>query len=107
MKHLVMAAFRGRSAVKPFFDKDGSLFFKKLNNWNVLRYNGRFYWNPSSEEVGWFDAETPPAVKPLPESEICYLTDDMPIDIPGLMLYLRQLVGEEQWSRFVEKQGIP
>lgn len=107
MKHLVMSAFRGRSAVKPFFDQDGNLFFKKLNNWNVLRYNGRFYWNPSSEEVGWFDAETPPRVTPLPEYEICYLTNDMPIDVPGLMLYLRQLVGEEQWSRFVEKQGIP
>lgn len=107
MKHLVMAAFRGRSAVKPFFDQDGNLFFKKLNNWNVLRYNGRFYWNPSSEEVGWFDADTPPMVTPLPDSEICYLTNDMPIDVPGLMLYLRQLVGEEQWSRFVEKQGIP
>ncbi|WP_407450935.1 DUF935 family protein [Fibrobacter sp.] len=23
------------------------------------------------------------------------------------MIYLRQLIGEEQWSRFVEKQGIP
>jgi len=107
MRHLVMSAFRGRSAVKPFFDQDGNLFFKKLNNWNVLRYNGRFYWNPSSEEVGWFDAETPPKVTPLPEYEICYLTNDMPIDVPGLMLYLRQLVGEEQWARFVEKQGIP
>ena len=73
----------------------------------MLRYNGRFYWNPSSEEVGWFDADTPPRVTPLPEYEICYLTSDMPIDVPGLMLYLRQLVGEEQWSRFVEKQGIP
>lgn len=31
----------------------------------------------------------------------------MPIDIPGMMVYLRQLVGEEQWARFVEKQGIP
>lgn len=46
-------------------------------------------------------------MKPLPKSEICYLVDDMPIDVPGLMLYLRQLVGEEQWARFVEKSGIP
>ena len=29
IKHLVMAAFRGRSAIKPFFDEDGDLFFKK------------------------------------------------------------------------------
>lgn len=63
MKHLVLAAFRGRSVVKPFFDENGDLFFKKLNNWNVLEYNGHFYWNPSSEEVGWFDeAGKPPTV---------------------------------------------
>lgn len=43
----------------------------------------------------------------LPKDEVCWLEDSMPIDIPGLMLYLRQLVGEEQWARFVEKQGIP
>lgn len=107
IKHLVMAAFRGRSAIKPFFDEDGELFFKKLNNWNVLQWNGHFYWNPSSEEVGWLDQQTTlPNVVELPKDEICYLMDDMPIDLPGLMLYLRQLVGEEQWSRFVEKSGI-
>ena len=108
LKHLVMSAFRGRSAVKPFFTEDGDLLFKKLNNWNVLEYNGHFYWNPSSEQVGWFDTGAlPPNVVSLPKDEICYLTNDMPIDVPGLMLYLRQLVGEEQWARFVEKQGIP
>lgn len=108
LKWLVMAAFRGRSAIKPFFDENGDLFFKKLNNWNVLCYNDHFYWNPSSEEVGWFDqgVEMPNVVN-LPKDEICYLVDDMPIDLPGLMLYLRQLVGEEQWARFVEKCGIP
>lgn len=108
LKWLVMSSFRGRSAIKPFFDENGDLFFKKLNNWNVLEYNGHFYWNPSSEEVGWFDtANTYPNVQPLPKDEICYLLDEMPIDVPGLMLYLRQLVGEEQWARFVEKSGIP
>lgn len=108
LKWLVMAAFRGRSAIKPFFDENNELFFKKLNNWNVLCYNNHFYWNPSSEEVGWFDQGVAmPNVVSLPKDEICYLVDDMPIDLPGLMLYLRQLVGEEQWARFVEKSGIP
>ena len=93
--HLILAAFRGRSAVKPFFDKDGKLLFKKLNNWNVLEYNNTFYWNPSSEEVEWFDAGKPPMVKYLPKEEICYLNYSSPIDIPGLMIYLRQLVGED------------
>ena len=107
VKHLCMSAFRGRAAVKPFFDERGDLFLKRLDNWNLLRYQGNFYWNPSSEETGWFDAAVPPQVIPLPKSEICYLTDDKPIDVPGLMIYLRQLVGEEQWARFVEKQGVP
>ena len=107
LKHLVMSSFRGRSAIKPFFTEDGQLVLKKLDNWNVLEYNGNLYWNPSSEPVGWFDAETPPLVTPLPKEEVCYLKNSMPIDVPGLMLYLRQLVGEEQWARFVEKQGIP
>lgn len=107
LKHLAMAAFRGRSAVKPFFTDDNQLMLKKLDNWNFLQYQNNFYWNPSSEQVGWFDADTPPQVQFLPKDEICYVVDSMPVDIPGLMVYLRQLVGEEQWARFVEKQGIP
>ena len=51
LRHLDMATFRGRSAVKPFFDKDGNLFFKKLQNWNFLRYDNKSYWNPTSEPV--------------------------------------------------------
>lgn len=108
IKHLAMSVFRGRSVIKPFFDANGNIFFKKLNNWNVLDYNGHFYWNPSSEPTGWLDqGAVPPTVIPLPDDEICWLRSGSPIDIPGLMLYLRQLVGEDQWARFVEKQGIP
>lgn len=107
LKHLALASFKGRSAIKPFFDENNELILKKLYNWNVLYWNGKFYWNPKSQEVGWFDADTPVDVIPLPNDEICYLIDDMPIDVPGLMIYLRQLVGEDQWARFVEKQGIP
>ena len=80
---------------------------KKLENWNLLEYNNILYWNPSSEPTGWLDEAKPATIKYLPKEEVCWLKDSMPIDIPGLMLYLRQLVGEEQWARFVEKQGIP
>lgn len=107
LKHLVMAAFRGRSAIKPFFTEDNQLMLKKLENWNLLEYNNILYWNPSSEPTGWLDEAKPATIKYLPKEEVCWLKDTMPIDIPGLMLYLRQLVGEEQWARFVEKQGIP
>ena len=27
--------------------------------------------------------------------------------MPGILIYLRQLIGEEQWGRFTEKCGIP
>ena len=38
LKHLAMAAFRGRSAVKPFFTEGNELMLKKLDNWNLLQY---------------------------------------------------------------------
>ena len=38
LKHLAMAAFRGRSAVKPFFTASNELMLKKLDNWNFLQY---------------------------------------------------------------------
>lgn len=46
-------------------------------------------------------------MKELPEHEVICVRDSLPIDIPGIQIYLRQLVGEQQWARFVEKQGIP
>lgn len=44
---------------------------------------------------------------PFSKDEICYLLSDTRIDICGLMLYLRILVGEDNWSRFVEKYSVP
>ena len=43
----------------------------------------------------------------LTDDEVCWIKEDRPIDIPGLQVYLRQLVGEENWARFVEKEGVP
>lgn len=43
----------------------------------------------------------------IPADEICYVVDDKPLDWIGITIYLRQLVGETAWARFVEKQGIP
>ena len=103
LEHLVLGAFRGRSAVKAFYD-NGILKFKLLDNWNVLEWNGNLYFNPEC------DMEALPkdgALKQIPEGEVTYVTYQRPIDQPGIMVYLRQLVGEEQWARFVEKQGIP
>ena len=109
IKWLILSSFRGRAVVKPFVSEDGGIFFKRLQNWNVLFWNGTFYWNPSSEETPWLDqqAPLPPGMEPLPKDEICYLLNDTRIDIPGLMIYLRILVGEDAWSRATEKLGVP
>lgn len=104
LRHLDMATFRGRSAVKPFFDNDGNLFFKKLQNWNFLRYNNKSYWNPTSEPVVIaFDQSN---LVEIPDDEVAYLVDDKCLDWCGLTIYLRQLVGETMWAKAVEKYGI-
>lgn len=43
----------------------------------------------------------------IPESEILFCTTKRPIDLPGILIYLRQNVGETKWAQFVERQGIP
>lgn len=112
LRHLVLAAFRGRAVVKPFAI-DGELVFKKIENWNVLDYKDKLYWNPDTLNHSFFvptiydknDVTTD--LQELPEHEVICVRDSLPIDIPGIQIYLRQLVGEQQWARFVEKQGIP
>ncbi len=116
LRHLCMYTFRGRSGVKPFV-KDGELLLKRLDNWNFLSYNGVNYWNPSSESVfllgndgyrsGTYGDLRGLGLKTIPDGEIAYVVDDKPLDWAGISIYLRLLVGEEQWARSVEKFGIP
>lgn len=108
IRHLVMSTFRGRAAVKPFFTEDDKLILKPLQNWNFLAYNNKLYWNPSCETISWLNSnELPEGIVELPKDEVCYLTNERPIDIPGITLYLRLLIGSEQYARFIEKAGIP
>ena len=114
LRHLVLAAFRGRAVVKPFAI-DGELVFKKIENWNVLDYKDKLYWNPDTSSYSYFvptpyskdESSVQTDLKEIPEHEVICVRDSLPIDIPGIQIYLRQLVGEQQWARFVEKQGIP
>ena len=105
LRHLGMAAFRGRSVVKPFINDDNELYFKNIENWNVLTYNNRLYWNPDADQgVDLRDNNT---LEEISEDEVIWISDERPIDLPGLMIYLRQLIGEDRWSMAVEKFGIP
>ena len=110
MRHLDMATFRGRAAVKPFFDKDGNLFFKKLQNWNYVRHDGKNWWNPEATQTFLANLNNQSletlGLKEIPDGEIAYLVDDKCLDWCGLTIYLRQLIGEDNWARAVEKYGI-
>lgn len=103
LMHLSLGAFRGRSVVKPFIDENG-LRFKKIENWNVLEWLNKLYWNPGSDQ-GLLPKDG--ELTEIQDGEVMCLRYGNPIDIPGIQIYLRQLVGEQQWSRFIEKQGIP
>ena len=92
IEHLSMYSFRGRACVKPFF-KDGELVIKRLNNWNILLSNNHFYFNPSSAP-----AVDMKRLQEVPEDEIAFCTAERPIDLPGMLIYLRQMVGETKWS---------
>lgn len=105
LRHLGMASFRGRSVVKPFINDDNELYFKNIENWNALAYNNRLYWNPDADQgVNLRDDNT---LQELTEDEVVWISEERPIDLPGLMIYLRQLIGEDRWSMAVEKFGIP
>lgn len=110
MRHLDMATFRGRSAVKPFFDEKGNLFFKKLQNWNFIRHNGKNWWNPEATQTFLANLNNTSletlGLKEIPEDEVAYLVDDKCLDWCGLTIYLRQLIGEDNWARACEKYGI-
>lgn len=102
LRHLGLATFRGRSCVKPFFHGN-DLVLKCLDNWNVLDINNHLYWNPNGNSEVDFEN---PKLAELSNSEVCVVRNELPIDIPGIQIYLRQLVGEEQWARAVEKYGV-
>lgn len=106
IRHLTLGSFRGRSAVKPFI-KDDKLFFKCLDNWNFLRYQNKLYWNPEVSQTPLIEENWDKNIVELNKDEVCYFYDDKPIDWIGIQIYLRQLVGEETYSRFIEKCGIP
>ena len=109
INHLAMYAFRGRSCVKSFF-KDNKLYFKSLDNWNILYKNGDLYFNPQLK--GYFstdynnDVKYVDLVKVENPYEVTYITEDLPIDVCGLNIYLRDAVGEYNWARAIEKYGI-
>ena len=104
LRHLGMASFRGRSVVKPFISEDGELYFKTIDNWNALEYNDKLYWNPTADQgVNLRDENT---LQQITDDEVIWVKEERPIDIPGLNIYLRQLVGEDNWARAVEKYGV-
>lgn len=106
LRHLGMASFRGRAVVKPFINDNNELYFRTIENWNTLEWNNHIYWNPTANQMINFTSEIKNTLQELSEDEIIWVKEERPIDIPGLQIYLRQLVGEEGWARATEKYGV-
>lgn len=107
IRHLCLATFRGRSIVKPYIHDNGELILKPMNNWHVLDLAGKLYFNPKADLCLNPAREAdiaPDKLIELPKDEVVCVREERPIDIPGLMVSLRQLVGEEEWARFQEQQ---
>lgn len=108
IRHLGMASFRGRSAVKPVM-KDGELSFYNIENWNLLEWNGNLYFAPNANELNFLPAtmdSIPNGVSQVPDGEVAWIREERPIDIPGIEIYLRQAIGEDAWSRATERYGL-
>ena len=108
IRHLGMASFRGRSAVKPVVT-DGELSFHSIENWNLLEWNGKLYFTPNASEFNFLPAATdgiPNGVSQVPDGEVAWVKEERPIDIPGIEIYLRQAIGEDAWSRATERYGL-
>lgn len=112
LRKLQQGAFRGRAYVKPFFNPDTkTLQWKTIENWNILRAYGRNWWNPDGNEPVAYGASFEDwlniGMKEIPASEVCYTTYPNPVDLPGVTVYLRQMVGETKWAQIVERRGNP
>ena len=108
IRHLGMASFRGRSAVKPVVT-DGELSFYNIENWNLLEWNGKLYFAPNASEFNFLPAtmdSIPNGVSQVPEGEVAWIAEERPIDVPGIEIYLRQTIGEDAWSRATERYGL-
>ena len=104
LRHLGMASFRGRSVVKPFINDNNELYFKPIENWNALEFNNKLYWNPNCDQM--VNLRDDNRLEQITEDEVVWIKEERPIDIPGLQIYLRQIVGEDNWSRAIEKYGV-
>jgi hypothetical protein len=105
IRHLALYAFRGRSIVKPFIE-NGELEFTLLSNTNVVKdVYDKYYWIENGNL--FFSSDDISKQTQIPEKEIIAISTKNAIDYPGLLVYLRQAIGELQWARFIEKQGIP
>lgn len=105
IRHLGLYAFRGRSIVKPFLKED-ELEFIPVDNTNCVKdLNDNYYWIDDGNL--FLTPDDFSKYKKIPENEIIGISTDKPIDYAGLLIYLRQSIGELQWSRVIEKIGVP
>lgn len=104
IEHLDLAFFRGFSHCQPVWEADGTVkTIRCLDSWNFLRdpHEDAWYFNPEATT----DISRCELIRP--EARLITLTHRRPIDWPGLVIYIRKSLGEQDWGRYVERYGLP
>ena len=104
ISRLQTAVFRGLAVVSPVYDSEGLVTFELFDAWNfAIDNHDSLYWNPSGQDT--FDYRR--TLRQVPEDSIIKNIEDRPVDGYALPIYVRQVMGEENWSRFMARRGLP
>ncbi len=109
---LSLAAFRGYSIIQPVYRADGSVEkFDLLDQWNICydRRNQKWLWNPeaSSFEIAESGELGATGLQEIDPKNVVIVTERMPIDHPGMLIFLKKHVAEHDWGVFIERFGLP
>lgn len=107
IEHLASAFFRGFAISVPVFSADSQNLkgFQNLDAWNICISpdSGEIYWNPDCQETTKFAD----ILEVLPVENLTILTRSKHIDYPALQIYIRAAMGEDLYSKFLSRYGIP
>lgn len=106
LEALAMMKYRGYAHVQIRAQNTWLTEWEPLDQWNVCRdgYKGDWFWNPEARQV--FANALPPANILDPS---CYLIVETPrpVDIIGILKYLRMSLSQKDWDAYIEIYGIP
>lgn len=104
--HFCLSNFRGFSLSEKWETTDGDVYHLELvDHWNVVRNgaNGQWKYNPEARSASFFGLPG----EPLPEEQFLIRESKRPINMFGLLKYVRGNLSEKNWDAFIEIYGVP